>query len=125
MENASRILERGGVSSRTEMKKAAGPKSDRFLIRDGMFVRPVFWFRCDLVTENLFDLADFSLRGAGDLFAHAFAFHIGIIRRAPGDLFRFAFRLATGAFRSISQTAFHKYLLLLIYRSAGHGPGAP
>jgi hypothetical protein len=64
------------------------------------------------MAENFFRLPNFSLGRPGDLFAHAFAFHVGIIRSPSGDFLRFAFRLASGAFRSISQTAFHNFLLL-------------
>lgn len=65
-----------------------------------------------LVPENLFHLPDFALRRSGDLFAHAFPFHIRIVRRAAGDFLGFAFGLPTGAFGSISNAAFHNLFLL-------------
>jgi hypothetical protein len=65
-----------------------------------------------LVPENFFNLPDFPLCRARDLFAHSFAFHIRIVRRAAGDFLGFAFGLPTRAFGSVSDAAFHNFLLL-------------
>jgi hypothetical protein len=65
-----------------------------------------------LVPENFFHLSDFALCRPRDLFAHSFAFHIRIVRRAAGDFFGFAFGLPTRAFGSVSDAAFHNLLLL-------------
>jgi hypothetical protein len=60
-----------------------------------------------LMTENLFGLANFSLRGSGNLLAHAFGFHIWILAGMTHDLFGFSFGLAAHAFCSVSDAAFH------------------
>jgi hypothetical protein len=77
------------------------------------------------VTENFFHLPDFALSCAGDLFADAFAFHVGIVRGASGNFFCFAFGLAAGAFRSISYAALHNYFPSCKHVSAASGRALP
>jgi hypothetical protein len=61
------------------------------------------------VAENFFDLANFLAGFSGDLFAHAFRFHIGVVVYAAMNLARFATRHLAHALRSITQTAFHNF----------------
>ena len=78
------------------------------------------------MTKNFFDLANFALRCAGDLFTNAFAFHVTIVRGASGDFFSFAFNLAAGAFCPISNAALHTfYFSYVTHRSAASGRALP
>src|ERR1035438_7398012 len=60
-----------------------------------------------LLLQYLFDLSDFLLDLAGDLFGLAFGFQVGIVRHLSRGLLYFAFQLMKFALDLILRTRFH------------------